>query len=507
MSFTTNGNMHRHARIHEKEGRVTSPSHQQQPDVMMSLDVKKPRGRGRVAQAPSVSFPTSTHVPNQPTKRKHAADVNENTQMTSQEPRAFDVKSLPFLSTSAATNRDAATPTSGASASESLQCPMCKQSFVCKYGLDAHFVSHKLDIPRCAFCQVEFSSPPHVYVHYFHAHFDRMRLPEFASKHKRVRVDDEDGDAVGFLDLDFASFSCEKFAHIAKVFCEKNRRRAVGLLNQFDCKKCSCTFPTADALQLHLDTHPGIVDVTCDKCDVTFATKLEYEEHLLVHASEQVVEACGKMADSDCDISDRISQPEFLLCVGLKTKTDTVSWCNATSIERNIQKLEQKKQQMRTKPAQAPSSVGRVQPIVIQPVSDVTNSTAASEKLKLPHQPVSISQPLTAQHALQQLFNSPAFLKKMAASRGAGALAPQQQQVLASAESDVSDRVKPFQCIICEFAFCSRRQCEEHCRLVTSCILCYSPACSPSHHQNHEPSTCYDVTTVCDVTVCSTVPA
>ena len=367
-----------------------------------------------------------------------------------------------------------------------LKCPICLQSFLCKYGLDAHFVSHKSDVARCAICKLEFSSPPHVYVHYLQTHFNRFLLPEFENQRKKLRLKlDPDSDAlqgVGFLDLDFASFSNEKFNLVAKVYCEKNKRHASEDRNE--CTKCERSFPSAAALKLHLETHPGFIDVTCDACDVTFATKSAYEEHLLQHADEQVRDACCKMAAADCDVMEKVSKPEFLLCVGLRSKTDTTSWCNANAVERSVKKIEhtqhrQKQQQQQQQQQQqrynnttkqhttttvTPTN-NNIQPIVIQPLSDATvpRVTSSAEKLRVPHQMFPSSQPLNTQRAaLQQLFSTLGIFQKVA---------PQAAEVVTTSgtDNDFADRVKPYQCIICEFAFCSKRECEDHCRCVQSC--------------------------------------
>ena len=356
---------------------------------------------------------------------------------------------------------------------EALCCPLCLKSFMCKYGLDTHFQSHEADAPTCRLCRLTLPSVKLVYVHYFIMHVDRSKLSEFASQYnKPLNGVAPAALAQGFHDLTFTDFSIEKFAHIAKVWCEKNWRRSNSVFHDFHCRRCDHAFPSADVLRMHLEMHPDVCDVTCQSCDVTFASKQEFEDHVIQHSSEKVIESFSALIGADDnDVQDLISQPEFLLCLGLKAKSSSSDWCNNNAIERDARKYEQ---QISGAPPPTSKPVNHVQPIVIQPQAEpqvVTPSVMTSAVAPSPQRASKSRKQhhlLNTHPAFQSAFYSSLLKQHLPQAPAAAAREAVEISSSSDGEGDADmenvDKTRPYQCVICEFAFTSLNACEYHCR-------------------------------------------
>ena len=341
---------------------------------------------------------------------------------------------------------------------ETLRCPICLKSFMCKYGLDTHYECHNNDVAKCQICQLTLPSTRHVYIHYFVVHVDRAKLPEFANQYNRP----QNGITPltqGFHDLAFTDFSIDKFAHIAKAWCERNKRRSNSVFHNYYCKKCDHAFPSADVLRMHLEMHPEICDVTCQACDVTFASKQEFEDHVIQHSSERVIETYSKLIGTDdYDVQEVLSQQEFLLCLGLKSAKSQSEWCSNNAIERAADKYESQ-----LVAAQPPKPVNTVQPIVIEPQPESAMMSIPTPKMAKPTLPIK-PQPVLQTHPA---FAGSQLYRDMISQH---LIQPVKEPVEISSSDDGEnaaenvDTVKPYQCVICEFAYPSLYLCESHCR-------------------------------------------
>ncbi|XP_050396032.1 ras-responsive element-binding protein 1 isoform X2 [Patella vulgata] len=59
----------------------------------------------------------------------------------------------------------------------------------------------------------------------------------------------------GFEDIDFIDFTTPKFPLVAKTWCEQHERNAGNTQQEFICKECGKAFPCNSALMLHTDSH------------------------------------------------------------------------------------------------------------------------------------------------------------------------------------------------------------------------------------------------------------
>uniref|UniRef100_A0A8C1V2V8 Ras-responsive element-binding protein 1 n=1 Tax=Cyprinus carpio TaxID=7962 RepID=A0A8C1V2V8_CYPCA len=217
-TFTTNGNMHRHMKIHEKDANsIPTPS---------SFTLNK---RRRL-----------------PTKKKPS---EEDEVEQAEEP---PVKKVMLVQKSGEDD-------SVKSEEEILHCPICFKTFNCKYDLETHMETHPDTTLRCNICCISFRT-------------HRGLLRHNAAIHKQLPTDpsgqpfiqNNPSIPLGFGDLAFIDFSCQKFPQIAQVWCETNLRRCSSKFHKFVCEVCNKAFPLQQSLDLHKSSHKSSADTSTE---------------------------------------------------------------------------------------------------------------------------------------------------------------------------------------------------------------------------------------------------
>ena len=203
MAFTTNGNMHRHMRTHEKEG-IDLDEH------VLRGEYTRPRKR----------------VPS-----KRLLDSAEDYSLSPAKRLTLDESRIVY------------SPVEDMKVNEGevLNCPVCGKSFLCKYGLQTHMDLHPNLALRCSMCDSLFRNHRGLRMHIHMAH-------------KRHTDSGKDNDQIplGFQDLSFMEFSTSKFPLVAQVWCEQNVRRCNSVEHRFICPACNKAFPCNSALDLHV---------------------------------------------------------------------------------------------------------------------------------------------------------------------------------------------------------------------------------------------------------------
>ncbi|XP_051737490.1 ras-responsive element-binding protein 1 isoform X2 [Ctenopharyngodon idella] len=210
-TFTTNGNMHRHMKIHEKDSASSIPS---------SPTLSPPKRRRPSAAKRKLSHDEDREKTEEPSSKKVLEDSGADEQGLNK------------------------------GQEEVLTCPICFKSLTCKNDFDTHMETHPDTTLRCDLCCISFRT-------------HRSLLRHNAATHKQLPTDpngqpfiqNNPSIPLGFNDLAFIDFSCQKFPRIAQIWCETNLRRCTGKFHRFVCDTCDKAFPLSSALDLHKASH------------------------------------------------------------------------------------------------------------------------------------------------------------------------------------------------------------------------------------------------------------
>ena len=125
---------------------------------------------------------------------------------------------------------------------------------------------------------------------------------------------------VGFTELCFTEFTADKFALIARSFCERNPRRASSIFFNYTCIDCDRAFPCPSALAVHRNAHIAGSTVNCDECQCWFDNPVQQRAHQLQHTEQKVMSYfSASTKDKDIqEVQEQISKEEFLCTMGLQ---------------------------------------------------------------------------------------------------------------------------------------------------------------------------------------------
>uniref|UniRef100_A0A8C1AS41 Ras-responsive element-binding protein 1 n=2 Tax=Cyprinus carpio carpio TaxID=630221 RepID=A0A8C1AS41_CYPCA len=207
-TFTTNGNMHRHMKIHEKDVNSIPTSSSSQLNNRRRPSKRKPNVEDEVEQAEEP-----------PVKKAMLMQKSEEDDSVKSE-------------------------------EEILHCPICFKTFNCKYDLETHMDTHPDTTLRCSICCITFRTHRGLLRHNTVIH---KQLPTDPSG--RPFIQNNPSIPLGFGDLAFIDFSCQKFPQIAQVWCESNLRRCSSKFHKFVCEDCNKAFPIQQSLDLHKSSH------------------------------------------------------------------------------------------------------------------------------------------------------------------------------------------------------------------------------------------------------------
>lgn len=88
---------------------------------------------------------------------------------------------------------------------------------------------------------------------------------------------------VGFHQLIFVDFSCDKFSAISWSHCEKHPIQAANEIHNYSCPSCQRSFPVDSALELHrMQSHSSPSKHVCCDCnhDCRSKTRLDYHRQI-----------------------------------------------------------------------------------------------------------------------------------------------------------------------------------------------------------------------------------
>lgn len=204
-SFTTNGNMHRHMKIHEKDTNSTT-----------AAAPPSPLKRRRLSSKRKLSHDAESEDPGPAKKMVEDGQSGDLDKMSD----------------------------------EIFHCPVCFKEFVCKYELETHMETHSDNPLRCDICCVTFRTHRGLLRHNALVH---KQLPRDAMG--RPFIQNNPSIPAGFHDLGFTDFSCRKFPRISQAWCETNLRRCISEQHRFVCDTCDKAFPMLSSLILHRQSH------------------------------------------------------------------------------------------------------------------------------------------------------------------------------------------------------------------------------------------------------------
>lgn len=233
VTFTTNGNMHRHVRTHKQRGDT-------------------PNGKAPSASTPendahydsdcagstdsSCSLNTANNNYNHAPavgKRKISFENNDNDASAAGQKRSR--KSQNNNNNFNNNNIESTEPLKGSSPIGRFVCPACTcvREYPSLAQLEYHMDNEHPEImAKCRYCETVFKSHKTLHGHKCSALVNRPNVTH------------------GFKDMTFVDFSSEKFPMIARSMCEQSMRTSVS--NQkFECPQCGRAFPCASSVSNH----------------------------------------------------------------------------------------------------------------------------------------------------------------------------------------------------------------------------------------------------------------
>lgn len=203
LTFTTNGNMHRHMRTHKQQQQNERESYESDGSSDSSRSSHGGGGRNMI-KANNFSH-----------KRKASEEEFSNRQKI----RAVNHNNNDIMSPNGLQN---------------FCCPVCiRNDFANMISLENHMDKEHPTIPaKCRHCEMVFKS---------HKALNAHRC----GSNKAINVQQ------GFKDINFVDFTSDKFPIIAKSLCEQGIRTPI--TNQkYECPLCYRAFPCASAVEIHI---------------------------------------------------------------------------------------------------------------------------------------------------------------------------------------------------------------------------------------------------------------
>lgn len=235
VTFTTNGNMHRHMRTHKHRDGL----------------VNKGAASGGANNNNNTNSSNTNQIPNEPSTKSstRSGEIYESDGSTdsnasgsgtdgkrknNEDPYPTGAKRrLKTINNNNLINNNTIN-VNNSSQPQRFCCPVCvRNDFLTMVSLENHVdTEHPSIQAKCRCCEIVFKSY------------------KALNAHKCTVVNKPPHITQGFKDLTFVDFSSEKFPLIAKVMCEQSIRTPV--TNQkYECSKCYRAFPCSSALEIH----------------------------------------------------------------------------------------------------------------------------------------------------------------------------------------------------------------------------------------------------------------
>ncbi|XP_064083131.1 uncharacterized protein LOC135199160 [Macrobrachium nipponense] len=153
--------------------------------------------------------------------------------------------------------------------SKKMQCPMCDRHFVSSFHLNLHLITHGEVKPlySCKVCNRNYLRP--------------LSLRRHMATH----------------DQNFVCKTCNESFPSARRLSLHSRTHDASYKSKVQCPKCPLAFPYKSQLEVHLRTHTGEKPYVCETCGKSFKRLQHCTVHLRVmHGNEkQPCKECGKL--------------------------------------------------------------------------------------------------------------------------------------------------------------------------------------------------------------------
>lgn len=224
LSFTTNGNMHRHMRTHTVDYDSDASSDSLGSPKALSPSSLVTLKRRRISRTSSefnnniveTVLPVNSGTDYAMKRKSDSDDLHSNRK------KKCDSKKTVV---------------------EKYDCQRCdKSGFPSANLLETHIEEfHPECKAKCEPCNLVFKNHRVLNLHRYMVHHAEIKEHFPNSKQELI----------GFKDLTFVDFSSEKFPHIARIMCEQSLHHASSLHHRFQCDKCGRAFPCGSALNIH----------------------------------------------------------------------------------------------------------------------------------------------------------------------------------------------------------------------------------------------------------------
>ncbi|XP_074595349.1 uncharacterized protein LOC141850590 [Brevipalpus obovatus] len=298
MAFTTNGNMHRHMRTHGMESAGENDS----PDSNNNSRYSKTRKRKTIIsnsseansennsddQSGSSFSPIPRNGNADKVKQSCSDDDDGESDVQDEEESASSAdvslgREIPTHRKKLAKICDNQNINDNNNHRRQLNIKHLSSDFACGSNSVGSNNVKRSDSIHCNQCDNSFSSYALLSTH----NCINNNMSKSGSKNGRASL------ALGFHDLAFTDFSSKKYPLIAKSFCEHNIRKSSSPYHNFECIKCSKSFPCGSALNLHETSHTG--ETFCHICRCDLGTPLNYLSHQAKHQYQHLLSSVSGM--------------------------------------------------------------------------------------------------------------------------------------------------------------------------------------------------------------------
>ena len=105
-------------------------------------------------------------------------------------------------------------------------------------------------------------------------------------RHKKKH--DEQHAGLGFHNIIYADFSCDKYPAISQTYCENHSTQPANHFHEYSCTECQKSFPIGSALDLHVNQHHYTPSkFICTLCNHDYTTKTQLDTHKQAFATRK----------------------------------------------------------------------------------------------------------------------------------------------------------------------------------------------------------------------------
>ena len=189
-----------------------------------------------------------------------------------------------------------------------------------------------------------------LFIYYSFTAHQRPRPSLFSPMKIENGIDTYSNVPVGFHELTFMDFTCEKFPLVSQVWCDNNVRRASSQFHNFTCSMCEKAFPCRTALNIHQNSHGPENLNHCSICDTNFEDVKAYKNHMVSqHVGKSLIARCvNKLNDlsdeEDTEVQDLMSKEDFLTAMNLRVNKIKAKTSNRMETDEDARILPQREE-------------------------------------------------------------------------------------------------------------------------------------------------------------------